>query len=99
MEDNNTSERNNTGVVHSGHGGSVVHDPDKPEESKAGISFPKRHGLLKDHRWRIHNMLVIYYLRVRGTKNSWITIIDNSGCRPDRQTLAAGIVITGGATR
>src|SRR6266576_2326314 len=29
---NNLSERNNAGVIHWGFGGSVVHDPDKPEE-------------------------------------------------------------------
>ena len=76
MEGNNTSERNNSGVIHWGFGGSVVHDPDKPEESKAWIDFPKQNGLPKDHWWHIHNMLVTYRGRVRGTKNSWITIID-----------------------
>jgi hypothetical protein len=99
MEGNNTSERNNTGVVHSGFAGSAARDPDKPGESNAGIVFPKQHGLLKDHWWHIHKMMVTYRGRVRGTKNSWITIVDKSGCRRDQQTLAARIVITGGATR
>ncbi|MBF8254760.1 MAG: hypothetical protein HW373_1455, partial [Deltaproteobacteria bacterium] len=43
-----------------GFGGSVVHDPDKPEESKAWIDFPKQHGLPKDHWWHIHNMFLTY---------------------------------------
>jgi len=98
MEGNNTSERNNSGVVHSGFG-SVVHDPDKPEESKAEIDFPNQHGLLNDHCWHIHNMLVTNRLCVPGTKNGRTTIIDKSGCHRDQQSLAARIVITGGATR
>jgi len=76
MEGNNQSERNNSGVIHWGFGGSVVHDPDKPEESKAWIDFPKQHGLPKDHWWHVHNMLLTYRTRVRGTKNTWLTIID-----------------------
>jgi hypothetical protein len=58
MEGNNASERNNTGVGHSGFGGSVAHEPDKPEESKTGIVFPKQRGLLKDHWRHIHKMMV-----------------------------------------
>lgn len=73
---NNQSERNNAGVIHWGFGGSVVHDPEKPEESKAWIDFPRQHGLPKDHWWHIHNLLVTYRVRVRGTKNTWITLID-----------------------
>jgi len=73
---NNQSERNNAGVIHWGFGGSVVHDPNKPEESKAWIDFPKQHGLPKDHWWHIHNLLVTYRVRVRGTKSTWITLID-----------------------
>ncbi len=73
---NNLSERNNAGVIHWGFGGSVVHDPDAPTESKAWIDFPKQHGLPKDHWWHIHNTLLTYKVRVRGTKNTWITLID-----------------------
>jgi hypothetical protein len=76
MVGNNQSERNNAGVIHWGFGGSVVHDPDKPEESKAWIDFPKQHGLPKDHWWHIHNTLLTYRVRVRGTKNTWLTLID-----------------------
>jgi hypothetical protein len=76
MEGNNQSERNNAGVIHWGFGGSVIHDPDKPEESKAWIDFPKEHGLPKDHWWHIHNTLLTYRMHVRGTKNTWLTIID-----------------------
>ena len=76
MEGNNTSERNNSGVVHWGFGGSVVHDPNKPEESKAWIDFPKQNGLPKDHWWHIHNTLLTYRVHVRGTKNTWLTLID-----------------------
>ena len=63
-------------MIHWGFGGSVIHDPDKPEESKAWIDFPKQNGLPKDHWWHIHNTLVTYRGRVHGTKNTWITIID-----------------------
>ncbi len=73
---NNQSERNNAGVIHWGFGGSVVHDPEGPTESKAWIDFPKQHGLPKDHWWHIHNLLVTYRVRVRGTKNTWLTLID-----------------------
>ena len=54
----------------------MVHDPDRPEESKAWIDFPKQNSLPKDHWWHIHNMLLTYRVHVRGTKNSWLTIID-----------------------
>lgn len=76
MVGNNQSERNNAGVIHWGFGGSVVHDPDAPTESKAWVDFPKQHGLPKDHWWHIHNLLLTYRVRVRGTKNTWITLID-----------------------
>ena len=76
MEGNNTSERNNSGVIHWGFGGSVVHDPNKPEESKAWIDFPKQNGLPKDHWWHIHNTLLTYRVHVRGTTNTWLTLID-----------------------
>lgn len=75
-EGNNTSERNHGGVIHWGFGGSVVHDPNKPEESKAWIDFPKQNGLPKDHWWHIHNTLLTYRVHVRGTKNTWLTLID-----------------------
>jgi hypothetical protein len=75
-EGNNTSERNNSGVIHWGFGGSVVHDPNKAEESKAWIDFPKQNGLPKDHWWHIHNTLLTYRVHVRGTKNTWLTLID-----------------------
>ena len=76
MVGNNLSERNNAGVIHWGFGGSVVHDPDAPTESKAWIDFPRQHGLPKDHWWHIHNTLLTYRVRVRGTKNTWLTLID-----------------------
>ena len=76
LQGDNTSERNNAGVIHWGFGGSVVHDPDKAEESKAWIDFPKQNSLPKDHWWHIHNMFLTYKVRVRGTKNSWLTLID-----------------------
>ena len=76
LQGDNTSERNNAGVIHWGFGGSVVHDPDKAEESKAWIDFPKQNSLPKDHWWHIHNMFLTYKVRVRGTKNGWLTLID-----------------------
>jgi hypothetical protein len=76
MEGNNTSERNNSGVIHWGFGGSVVHDPNRPEEAKAWIDFPRQNGLPKDHWWHIHNTLLTYRVHVRGTKNTWLNLID-----------------------
>jgi hypothetical protein len=29
-----------------------------------------------DHGWHIHNLLPTYRVKVRGTKSSWITLID-----------------------
>jgi len=72
----NTSERNNAGVIHWGFGLRLYHGPDAPEESKEWAEFTKKHGLPDDHWWHIHNLLVTYRVRVRGTKNSWLTLID-----------------------
>jgi hypothetical protein len=73
---NNTSERNNAGVIHWGFGLRLYHGPDSPVESKEWVEFTKKNSLPDDHWWHIHNLLVTYRVRVRGTKNTWLTIID-----------------------
>jgi hypothetical protein len=35
-----------------------------------------QHGLLKDHWWHAHNVFLTYRVRLRGTKDSWLTLID-----------------------
>jgi hypothetical protein len=75
-EGHNQSERNNAGVIHWGFGLRLDHGPDKPVESKEWMDFAKQHGLPNDHWWHIHNTLPTYKVRVRGTKNSWLTLID-----------------------
>ncbi len=76
MEGHNQSERNNAGVIHWGFGLRLDHGPDKPVESKEWMDFAKQHALPNDHWWHIHNTLPTYRVRVRGTKNSWLTLID-----------------------
>lgn len=76
MEGNNTSERNNAGVIHWGFGLRLHHGPDKAQESKEWMDFAAQHGLPNDHWWHIHNTLPTYRVRIRGTKNTWITVID-----------------------
>jgi hypothetical protein len=76
MEGNNESERNNAGVIHWGFGLRLHHGPDKPLESKEWMDFAKENNLPNDHWWHVHNLLPTYRVRVRGTKNSWLTLID-----------------------
>src|SRR6266568_4144643 len=76
MEGHNQSERNNASVIHWGFGLRLDHGPDKPVESKEWMDFAKQHALPNDHWWHIHNTLPTYRVRVRGTKNSWLTLID-----------------------
>ena len=76
MEGNNQSERNNAGVIHWGFGLRLHHGPDKQLESKEWMDFAKENSLPNDHWWHIHNTLVTYRVRVRGTKNTWLTLID-----------------------
>jgi len=76
MEGENSSERNNAGVIHWGFGLRLHHGPDQPLESKEWTDFAKQNGLPDDHWWHIHNLLVTYRVRVRGTKNTWLTLID-----------------------
>ncbi len=76
MEGHNQSERNNAGVIHWGFGLRLDHGPDKPVESKEWTEFARQNGLPDDHWWHIHNTLVTYRVRIRGTKNTWLTLID-----------------------
>jgi hypothetical protein len=69
------------------------HGPDKATESKEWMDFAKQNGLPNDHWWHIHNTLPTYRVRVRGTKNSWITLIDkgevNALKSPEIRALAS----------
>ncbi|MGH7766331.1 MAG: hypothetical protein ACREQP_02660, partial [Candidatus Binatia bacterium] len=76
MEGENTSERNNAGVIHWGFGLRLHHGPDKPLESKEWMDFAKENNLPNDHWWHIHNLLPTYRVRVRGTKNTWLNLIE-----------------------
>jgi hypothetical protein len=76
MSGANSSERNNAGVIHWGFGLRLDHGPDKAVESKEWMDFAKQHDLPNDHWWHIHNLLLSYRVRVRGTKNTWISLID-----------------------
>jgi len=76
MEGHNTSERNNAGVIHWGFGLRIDHGPDKATESKEWIDFTKANNLPNDHWWHIHNTMPTYRVKVRGTKSSWLTLID-----------------------
>ena len=72
----NRSERNVAGVIHFGFGQQVVEGPSGPEKPKEAIEFEKATGLPNEHGWHIHNTLITYRAKVRGTKNTWLTIID-----------------------
>src|SRR5207245_11732575 len=74
IEGHNQSERNNAGVIHWGFGLRLDHVPDKPAESKEWMDFAKQHALPNAHWWPIHNTLPTYRVRVRGTKNSALTL-------------------------
>lgn len=76
MEGDNESERNNAGVIHWGFGLRMHHGPDKPLESKEWMDFSKENNLPNDHWWHIHNTMPTYRVRVRGTKNTQLTLID-----------------------
>ena len=76
MQGENGSERNKAGVVHWGFGLGLTHGPDKPAESEQWIEFAKQNGLPHDHWWHVHNVLPTFRVRIRGTKNTWLTLID-----------------------
>lgn len=61
------SERNVGGVVHWGFG--LSYEPDEEPE------FARTYNLPNDHWWHIHNVLLTYRARIRGTEQ-WVTIID-----------------------
>ena len=72
----NRSERNVAGVIHFGFGQQVVESPEGPNKPKEAIEFEQKTGLPNEHGWHIHNALLTYRARVRGTKNTWLTLID-----------------------
>ena len=76
MRGENTTERNRSGVIHFGHGIRVHHGPDNPEWAKEWVDFTTKNNLPNDHWFHIHTYFSTYRLRVRGTKNTWVTLID-----------------------
>jgi hypothetical protein len=72
----NISERNNAGVIHWGFGLNLLHGPKEALLPKEWTEFTKTANLPDDHGWHIHNLLPTYRVKVRGTKNTWITIVD-----------------------
>jgi hypothetical protein len=72
----NRSERNVAGVIHFGFGQQVVEGPQGPTKPKEAIEFEQKTGLPNEHGWHIHNTLLTYRAKVRGTKNTWLTLID-----------------------
>ncbi|HEY3303463.1 MAG TPA: hypothetical protein VGL70_08010 [Candidatus Binatia bacterium] len=72
----NRSERNVAGVIHFGFGQQVVESPEGPTKPKEAIDFEQKTGLPNEHGWHIHNTMITYRARVRGTKNTWLTLID-----------------------
>jgi hypothetical protein len=76
MAGENSTERNRSGVMHFGNGIRVHHGPDSPEWAKEWVEFTKKHNLPDDHWFHIHNYFTTYRLRVRGTKNTWVTVIN-----------------------
>ena len=76
MEGENGSERMNAGALHWGFGLGLTHGPDKPVASREWLDFAKQNGLPHDHWWHVHNLLPTYRVHIRGTKNTWLTLID-----------------------
>jgi len=54
----------------------MLHEPKEALLPKEWIDFTKTANLPDDHGWHIHNLLPTYRVKVRGTKSSWITLID-----------------------
>jgi hypothetical protein len=77
MRGDNVTERNRSGVLHYGHGIRVHHGPDSPEWAKEWVEFTTKNNLPNDHWFHVHNYFSTYRLRVRGTKNTWLKLIDN----------------------
>jgi hypothetical protein len=57
------------------------------------MDFAKQNGLPNDHWWHIHNTLPTYRVRVRATKNTWMTLIEkgevNALKSPEIRALAS----------
>ncbi len=85
-----SSERNVGGVVHWGFGLEILAAPQDLE--KKWTEFTKARSLPASHWMHIHNVLVTYKGRVRGT-NQWVTIIDKGRLTaldsPEVRALAA----------
>jgi hypothetical protein len=75
-EGSNISERNNAGVIHWGFGLNLLHGPKEALLPKEWIEFTKSANLPDDHGWHIHNLLPTFRVKIRGTKNTWLTLVD-----------------------
>lgn len=72
----NRSERNKAGVIHWGFGLRLQHGPDGPFLDPKWQKFAESNNLPDDHWWHIHNLMPTYRVRVRGTKSTWLTLIN-----------------------
>lgn len=70
-----TEERNVSGVVHWAFGREVQHGPDGPEVPQVWRDFVKANNLPGSHWLHIHNVLMTYQLRIRGTEQ-FVTVVD-----------------------
>jgi len=71
----NSTERNRSGVLHFGHGIRVHHGPDSPEWAKEWVEFTTKNNLPNDHWFHVHTYFSTYRVRIRGTKDTWVTLI------------------------
>jgi hypothetical protein len=70
------AERARSGVIHWGLGIRLWHDPDAPTESKTWIEFTKKHNVPKDHNWHTFTFFTTYRIKLRGTEDKWVTLLD-----------------------
>lgn len=68
-------ERNHSGIIHWAVGTRLHHGPKEPFQPKEWGEFVKKNKLPDDHWMHIHNTLITYKVRVRGT-DKWLPLID-----------------------
>lgn len=76
MQGTNQTERNVAGVIHWGFGMEVREGPQGPTKPQEVLDFEKKTGMPNRHGWHIHNLFLTYRARVRGTKNTWLTLVN-----------------------
>lgn len=76
LQGTNQTERNVAGVIHWGFGMEVREGPQGPTKPPEVLEFEKKTGLPNRHGWHIHNLLLTYRVKVRATKNTWLTLIN-----------------------